>query len=129
MGGCQVTHDDIDIRHGLAQGFHGVHYATAVAMGGIYGQYVHFAFHQLPGALDEITRCSDRRADKQTPLRILRRRRILQFLLDIFDRNQALEDVVAIDDQELLDTMFVQNAFRFFKGCADRDGDQVFLGP
>ena len=45
---------------------------------------------------------------------IFRRAGIFQFLLDVFDGDQALQVEVLIDHQEFLDAVPLQDAFGFF---------------
>ena len=46
---------------------------------------------------------------------VLRRARILQFFLDVFDGDQTFQVEVLIHDQQLLDAVLLQDAFGFFQ--------------
>ena len=81
--------------------------------------------HQRLGPLDRVLRDADRRAAAQPAERVLRRVRILDRLLDVLDGDQALQPEVAIDDQQLLDLVLVQNLARRVERRADRHGDEV----
>ena len=87
-----------------------------------------FAFGQFLRALQKISGGADGRAHAQPALRIFRGVGIFQLLLNVFDRDQALQVVLVVDDQKFLDAMLVQNFFRFFERGADGNGDEVFLG-
>ena len=49
---------------------------------------------------------------------------ILHRLLDVLDGDQPLQPVVAIDDEQLLDLVLVQDLARRVERRADRHGDQ-----
>ena len=97
-------------------------------MSAIDGEDVHFCFGQFLRSLQKIPGGADRRADTQASLRILGGVRILQFFLDVFDRDQALEVVLIVDHEEFLDAVLVENLFRFLQRRAHGNGDEIFLG-
>ena len=92
-----------------------VHHALAVAVRGIDRQHVHFSAHQFLRALQEIARRAERRAHAQAALRVLGGVRIFQLLLNVLDRDQALQVVVIVHHQQLFHAMRVQDRFGFFE--------------
>ena len=74
---------------------------------GVDHNHVYLLRGKLGRPFEEVARRANRRPDAQSPLRILGRVWILQLLLDILDRDQALQDVIVIDDQQFLDAILV----------------------
>ena len=97
-------------------------------MGAVDGQQIHFALHHFLRALEEVAGGADGRAHPQPALRIFGRVGILQFFLNVFDRDQALEVVVVVNHQQFFHAVFVQNVLRVFERGSHRDGDEIFLG-
>src|ERR1700733_828513 len=79
------------------------------------------------GALEKVAGRADGCAYAQAALVVFRGAWVFEFLLDVFDRDQALEVVLVIDDEEFFYAMLVQNFFRLFQRRADWDGNQVVL--
>ena len=79
-------------------------------------------------ALQEIAGRADGRADTQTSLLVLGGVRVLEFLLDVLNGDQALEVVLVVDHQQFFHAVLVQDLLGLFERGADGDGDQVFLG-
>ncbi len=71
---------------------------------------------------------TDRRADAQTPDFILAGVGVLAYLFNVLDRNQPFKSKTVINNQQLLDSVFMQVLFRFLQRCAGRDRDQFVLG-
>ena len=84
--------------------------------------------HQLRRALQKIARRPDRSAHAQPALIVLAGVGILQLLLDVLDRDQALQLVLVVHHQQLFHAMLVQDQLGLFERGAHRHGDQVFLG-
>ena len=95
---------------------------------GIHHDHVHFSRHQFLGALQKVAGRSHRRAHPQASLLIFGRVRILQLLLNVLHRDQALERVLIVHHQQLLHAMPVQDLLRFLERSAHRDRDQILLG-
>ena len=53
--------------------------------------------------------------------------RILDRLLDVLDGDEPLQPEVAIDDEELLDLLLMQDLARFVERRPDRHGDEILL--
>ena len=94
----------------------------------IDGQHVGAGVDKLFCALQKIARCANGPAHAQAALFIFAGVGVFQFLLDVLDRDQALEVVLIVDHEKLFDAMLMQNQFRLFKRGAHRDRDQVLLG-
>ena len=99
-----------------------------MSVGTVDGEQINFGPHQLLGAFEEVPGGANRRSYPQPAMIVLGGGGILQALLNVLDRDQALEIVLIVHHQQLLDAMLVQDRFRIAQGCADRDRDQVFLG-
>ncbi len=97
-------------------------------MSAVNGKQIDLVANQLLRALQEISGNPDGGANPQSSLRVLGRARILQLLLDILDRDQALEFVLVVHDQQLLNPMLMQDSFGLQQRRADGYRDQVFLG-
>jgi len=75
-----------------------------------------------PGSRPPGRRCG---GHAQTPQIVLRGERVPDSLLNVLDRYQALEPVVVIDHQQLLDAVSLKDCFGFVEGSAHGHGDQV----
>ena len=62
---------------------------------------------------------------RSRPALVLRRVRVLDPLLDVLDRDQALQAPVGVDDRQLLDPVAVEDRLRLLERRADRRGDEV----
>ena len=92
------------------------------------GQHVRARANQLSRALQKIARRANGSAHAQPALIVLAGVGILQLLLDVLDRDQALQIVLIVDHQQLFHAVLVQNQLGFFKRGAHGNGDQVLLG-
>ena len=91
-------------------------------------EHVHALFYQRLSTLQVIAGCANRRSYSQTPMSIFRRVGILQLLLNVFNRDQALQVIGIVNHQQLFHAMLVQNFFRAFERGAHRDRNQVLFG-
>ena len=66
-------------------------------------------------------------AAPQATQRVLRRVRVLHGLLDVLDRDQPFQPVVAIDDEQLFDLVLVKDLARRIERRADRHRDELFV--
>ena len=89
-------------------------------MRGVDDDDVDLGVDQRAGALERIRADADRGADTKAALLVLGRERELDPLLDVLDRDQALEVTVRVDDRELLDLVAVQDLVRLVERRADR---------
>ena len=71
---------------------------------------------------------ADRGADAEPPAVVLAGVRVAVQLVDVLDRDQALQVEVAIDQQELLDLVAGEDAVGLFEGGVLGRGDEVALG-
>ena len=67
-------------------------------------------------------------ATRRRPLLSLDGVGVLQLLLDVLDGDEALEFVLVVDDEELLDAVLMEDVLGLLQGGADGDGDEVGLG-
>ena len=126
--GGDVSGEQIDVGKGLFHVADGLQHARRVAVGGVDREHIDVLGDQRGGAFQIVAGCAEGRADAEAALFVFGGVGVFQFLLDVFDGDQAFEFVVAVDDQQLLDAMLVQDELGFFKGGADGDGDEVFFG-
>ncbi len=99
-----------------------------MAVGRIEHQHVDLAPNEFGGALEIISRGTDACRAAQAALAVLRRVRVFQTLLDVLDRDEALQIVVLIDDEQLFDAVLMQDALCFIERRADGNRDQLVLG-
>ena len=99
-----------------------------MAVRAVNGQYVGFGFRQFLRALQEIAGRADGAADAQAAMVVFGGLRIFQFLLDVLDRDQTLQVVLVVDDQQLFDAVLMENFFRLLERRSYRHGDQMVLG-
>jgi hypothetical protein len=106
----------------------GFEHAQRVSVGSIYNQTIHPGFNEFIGAFAIVSRGSNRGGDAQTSQIVFRRRGILNGLLDIFYGDQALDALVAVDNKELLDPMFLEDRLGLFECGAHGNCDQRLRG-
>ena len=99
-----------------------------MAVSGVDDEHVRSGLGQRNGTIVGIRTDTDRGADAQAPLLVLRRVRKLDLLADVLDCDQALEPAVSVDDGQLLDLVPVQDRPRLLQRRPDRRGDKVALG-
>ena len=109
FGGRDVAGDQIDVGERAADAPHHVEHALRMAVRRVDDEHVDVGGDQRVGALDGVVRDADGRAAAQPAERVLRRVRILDRLLDVLDGDQALQPEVAVDDEQLLDFVLVQD--------------------
>ena len=83
---------------------------------------LHECFRSFQTVCSNTNRCSA----KKTSFGIFRRKRILDLLLNIFNRDQAFQIEILIHDRKLLLACFRKNLFSLFQGNALRCCDQPF---
>src|SRR5205085_10028787 len=67
----------------------------------------------------------DRRANQEPPMLVLGGVRVLPGLLDVLDGDEAPELVLLVDDEELLDTVLVEQLLRLVLRDALAAGDEI----
>ena len=103
-------------------------HARGVAVRRVDGQHIHARPHQFRRALQKVAGGPDGSADAQPALIVLAGVGILQLLLDVLDRDQALQIVLIVHHQQLFHAVLVQDQLGLFQRGAHRNGDQVLLG-
>ena len=126
--GADVADHELHVAEAFLMVFDGFQDAQAVGVGGIDGDDVHFAAHQFLSAFEEVASGSDGGACPQAALVVFGGVGVLQLLLNILDRDQALEVVLIVDHEQLFDAVPVQDFLGFVEGGADGDGDEVIFG-
>ncbi len=84
--------------------------------------------HQTLDSLFPVGAHADRGADAQPAALVFARVGILNFLFDVFDRDQTFELEALVHDQKLFDAMLVQQLFCSVEIDAGLHRHQVFLG-
>ena len=97
-------------------------------MSAVDGEDIYLGLGQFLSSLQEISCCPNGSTYAQTALRIFSCIGILQFFLDVFNRDQALEGVLVIHHQKFFHAVLVKDCFRFFEGGPDRNSDEILLG-
>ena len=98
-------------------------------MRGVHHQHVHAGGDQRLDAAIGIAAHADGRTDQQAGGGVLGGVGVVGLLLDVLDRDQAAQGVVAVDHQHLLDAVAVQQLEHFLVAGALAHGDQpVLLG-
>src|SRR2546428_10306123 len=89
---------------------------------------VNTSLDQFVGALAEVSGGANRRGHSQTTEIIFCRRRILDGLLYVLHRNETLDSLVAVNHEQLLNAMLLQDGLGLFERRADRDRYQRLTG-
>ena len=126
LRGGDITADNLYFGEVFLHPFHTVEYALAVAVRGIDHNHVHACGHQRPDALFRVRTRADRCADAQTAFGIFVGIGEFGGFDDVFNRNQAFEFVVGVQDQNAFDFVLVHQFARFFDACAFGHGNQAF---
>src|SRR6266581_2410664 len=101
-----------------------VEHALRMPVRGIDDDDVHPGFDQGSEALFRPIADSDRRADPELAMLVLRRVRVLARLENVLDRDQAAQLEAVAHDQHALQTMLVQELARLLRACAFLDVHQ-----
>ena len=120
-----VAGNQIDARMLAANARDHVEHALRMAVRRVDDDDVDVRSHQRSGTFGRIARNPDSGADAQPAQGVLAGVRILDLLLDVLDRDQALELEIAIDDEQLLDFVAVKDLSRGIERGADRHRDEV----
>src|SRR6266849_6249462 len=91
---------------------HHLRHGRRMAVSRVDDEHIDTCVDERARTLPRIRADTDRGADAQAPLLILRRPRELDPLLDVLDRDEALEPSLRIDDGKLLDLVAVQDRLR-----------------
>src|SRR5262249_12189889 len=126
--GRDVARDDGGRGETLADELQGVEDALAVAVRRVEDEDVDLGADELAGPVEDVAGDADRAADAQPPEGVLRGVRVLDRLLDVLDGDEALEASGAVDDEELLDAVLVQQLLGLLERRPDRRRDQVLAG-
>ena len=89
-------------------------------MGGVDDEHIGACRDQSLGALVCIDAHAHSGADSQAAVRVLRRLRELDALLNVLDRDQALDAPFGVDDRQLLDAV----AMKQLLGLGERGSDR-----
>ncbi len=99
-----------------------------MAMRGVDGQQVHLHANKFLGALKKIASSAYRCAGAQAALFIFGGVRVLDFLLNVLHRDEALQVVLVVHHQQLFDTVLMEDLLSLLQCGAHGDGDEIVLG-
>src|SRR5262245_40918924 len=99
-----------------------------MTVGGIHRQHVHFGFDKYLGSLQVVACYTDGSSNQKPAMTVFGGIRILNLLLNIFDGDEALQHVVLVNNEQLLDLMAVQHLMSIFQCCSDRHRDEILFG-
>ena len=125
LGGRDVAGDHLELAGEALDPRDHLDHAARVAVRRVDDEHVGARRDQRLRALERVRADADRGADAQPALRVLRRERELDPLLDVLDRDQALEHAVGVDDGQLLDPVAVQELLGLLERRPDRRGDEA----
>ncbi|MBV6393629.1 MAG: hypothetical protein KPEEDBHJ_02871 [Anaerolineales bacterium] len=116
-----------DLRFGIAPANIPDHFnfKPRIAMSDVHHDAIRARLQRRFHAAHLLVAHAHRRADRQAPLRVLRRFRELRNLHDVFQRHQPSHFAVLIHKRKLLHAMLVQQTFRFLQRRPWR-GDMQF---
>ncbi len=127
FGGNDVAGDDLLILPRPLDLADHLQHVAGMAVRGIDDDHVDARFAQRFDALQRVRAGADRRADPQRTALVFRGARKLGGLLEVLDRDHALQVEVLIDDQHLLDAMLVQQREHLVLRRVLAHGDQPLL--
>ena len=129
IAGDDVAADHLQFREAPLGPRHAVDHALRMTVRGVHDDHVHARRHQRLDALFGVATDPDRRAHQQAFAAVVGGVRVVQFLLDVLDRDQAAQGELIVHHQHFLDAVPVQQADHFIVGRAFHDRDQtIFLG-
>ena len=128
VGGRDVAGHDAHRVGELLDARHRVEHALRMAVRGVDDEQVDAGIDQPLGALEAVVADAGGGGDAQAALRVLGGVRVELRLLDVLDGDQADAVAVAIDDQQLLDAVLVQQALGLVLVDALLDRDEVLAG-
>src|SRR5690349_4792259 len=126
--GGDVARDELGVRKGVAQAGHRVEDPLAMAMRRVHDDDVAPGIDQRLRAGAGIGCPAHGSRDAQPAMLVLVGVGVLPAFEDVLDGDQALEEALLIDDRQLFDAVFRENALGFIERCADRRRDQLLLG-
>src|SRR5699024_4291244 len=135
--GCCLSADGVDVFGGWVVFEFGDHVQNALGMtvSRVDHQQVHSGIHEVHGAFETVAEKSDGSAYSQASVVVFCRMREFLSLVEVLDRNEALECVVFANQGQFFDAMFLKQAHNVVtchvKGCGDQrhfGHDLVHLG-
>ena len=126
--GRNIAHNQLRSGELRADAFDALEHTTRMAVRGVDTQHIDADLEQCLGPLQKITTDADGRTDPQPTLVVFASHRVFDLLHDVFDGDHARQPAVAIDNQDLLDAVFVEEFFGLFERGAFGHRDQVFAG-
>ena len=94
----------------------------------VYRQHIHARLDQQRRPFDFAGRRANRRPNPQASQRVFGSVRVIDLLLNIFDRNQARQFAVSVHHQHFFNAVLVQNVSRLFHRRTNRHRHQLLVG-
>ena len=123
--GRHVAGDHLDVRKIAFERPNRIEHAGRVAVRGVQHQHVRARLDQGRGALLPVVARADRGGDPQPAVFVLARVGMTARLLDVLDRDEALEVPVLVHDEEFFDAVPVQDFFGFVAADARPRRDEI----
>src|SRR5688500_798846 len=124
---CDVAAGKIEIRIAPANLADDIEHIFRMAMRRVDGDEIDAGAHQTFDALFPIRPHANRGADAKAAAPVLARVGILNFLFDVFDRDQPLELEAVVYDQQFFDAVLVQQLFCGIQIDAGPHRHEIFL--
>ena len=125
FAGRDVARDHLELAREARDARNHLDHAARVPVRGVDDEHVDAGGDQRLCTLRRVRPDAHSGADAQTTLRILRRLRELDALLDVLDGDQAADASCRVDDRQLLDAVAVQQLLGLRERRADRSGDEI----
>ena len=93
----------------------------------IDGNDVDLCLDERSDAFHRVGRRTHRRAGKQSAVFIACGIRVLNALFDIFDRDQAFEETLSVDNGQFLDSVLAEDLLRVLERGSDGRGNKIIL--
>src|SRR5690606_24406997 len=125
FAGRHVAGYDGEIRIPIAQLANHRNDIDMMAVRRVDDEQVDAGAHERLSPLERVLGYADSCADEQASLAVFGRVRKLDRLLDVLDRNEALQRVRFVYERQLLDLVLLQDDFGFLQRRADRSRHQI----
>ncbi|BBG30506.1 cation/multidrug efflux pump [Zymobacter palmae] len=122
---CDVTADNLNVRIGFFYPANTFDNATGVTVSGIDDDDVNARFDQRINAIRRFSTRTDSGTDQQATISIFCSVRVVTCFFDIAHGDHA-DQLFTVDNEDLLDAVFLQLLFDLFQRRAFRYGDQFF---
>ena len=132
IGCCHISRNDLKLRELFLDHADCLQHVGGMPVSGIHDNHIHLGIHKRLHTFQAVGCNSDGRAAEQTPLGILRGRRVLDLLLNVLDGDQPFQVAVFIHDRKLFLSCLCKDLLCFvqcdpFAGCDQSLGGHAFF--